>query len=213
MGVVGTAQPQVAPARGRHDPGRLFVFFHLFALGEDERQAAVAQTRVGGLAEPRRVPELEGRARAVGEQLEKGLEPRQVALEVGWQLEQYAAQPVAEHAERLQQVAGLVVRALEALEVRDAPRRLDHEAEGLGNLFAPALEHARPGQTIESVVDLDRGQALGVEAEPVGRLERFGVERPVPHVVAVPAGPGAQLHREYHAMSGSCSARALDCGA
>ncbi len=78
------------------------------------------------------VTELEGGARALGQQLEEGLEARHVDAELGRQLEQDHAEPVAQHLHGAQQVAGLGVGLLQALEMRDATRGLDREAEALG---------------------------------------------------------------------------------
>ena len=102
------------------------------------------------------VAELEGGPRPLGQQLTELRQARDVGLEVRRQLEQQDAQPITERGRRLQQVAGLVVGLHEPLEVRDAPRRLDREAEAVGYLVTPRLDHARPGHAVEGVVDLDR---------------------------------------------------------
>src|SRR5690606_39956523 len=86
------AQPQVAVGRGR-DEGRVAL---LARVGDAERDLARAQGGEDVVVEPGLVAELERRAPAAGQRVEERLEPRQVLLQVGRELEQRGAELRAE---------------------------------------------------------------------------------------------------------------------
>ena len=75
----------------------------------------------------------------------------------------------------------------------DALRRLDHEAEVLGHLLGPTLEHRLLRHPVERVVDLDRREALGVVAQHVLRRQLLRVEVALPFRVRVAAGADPRL--------------------
>src|SRR5262245_32467389 len=64
--------------------------------------------------------------------------------------------------------------------------RFDRVNESFRRLLAPGLEGLSGGQLIESVVDLDRVERLGVELEPLLRRRSFRIEAPAP-VLVIPA--------------------------
>src|SRR6185436_4576016 len=64
--------------------------------------------------------------------------------------------------------------------MRDAPAGLDREAERLGHLGRPVEQRLLLRQLVERVVDLDRRELAGVEAEHVRVLQLLGVETPFP---------------------------------
>src|SRR5262245_18711151 len=64
--------------------------------------------------------------------------------------------------------------------------RFDRVDESFRRLLAPGLEGLSGGQLIESIVDLDRVESLGVELEPMLRGRFFRIEAPSP-VLVIPA--------------------------
>ena len=141
------------------------------------------------------MPELEGGAGSLGEKVQELLQAVEVLLEVGRKLEENHAEPGPEGLEGFEQVGRLLLGALEALEVGDPARGLDREAEVIGHLRCPGLEHARLGQTVEGVVDLDGGKLRCVKPKHLAGRQVLGVEAPLPLLVAVSARSDAQVHR------------------
>src|SRR5215475_10243195 len=64
--------------------------------------------------------------------------------------------------------------------------RFDRVDESVRRLLAPGLEGLSGGQLIESIVDLDRVESLGVELEPLLLQRSFRIEAPAP-VLVIPA--------------------------
>src|SRR5882672_7588925 len=87
-------------------------------------------------------------------------------------------------------------RVFQSFQVGQVPVRLDRVYECIRRLRAPCLEGLRGGELIESVVDLDRVESLGVELEPPLRRRFFRVEAPAPMLV-IPARTADVNHMAY----------------
>ena len=139
--------------------------------------------------------ELEGGGSALRQEGQEGAETRDVLLHEGRKLEEHRSLPRTEDLRGLEEVRHGVGRVRgEALLVGDPARGLKHEREVVGDLAHPALEQLPGRHAVERVVDLDRLEALGVEAEHVRFLQVLGVERALPFLVAVSARPHEDLH-------------------
>src|SRR5215831_12668520 len=77
-------------------------------------------------------------------------------------------------------------RVFQPLQMGQVSIRFDRVDESVRRLLAPGLEGLSGGQLIESIVDLDRVESLGVELEPLLRRRFFRIEAPAPMVV-IPA--------------------------
>ena len=136
--VVLATQPQVAPARGRDDrriaPRLAFCFV---GVGDTQRGVARAQRLVHVARKPGGMAKLDRRFPSGRQQREEVHEAWQILLHVGRQLHQRGPQPLAQRGGGAQEVRHLVAHVLEALEVRDLLRRLEHEAEAGGHLLRP----------------------------------------------------------------------------
>src|SRR5215813_8009013 len=77
-------------------------------------------------------------------------------------------------------------RVFQPLQMGQVSIRFDRVDESVRRLLAPGLEGLSGGQLIESIVDLDRVESLGVELEPLLRWRFFRIETPAPMVV-IPA--------------------------
>src|SRR5262245_11699726 len=139
--------------------------------------------------------ELERRAPGTGQESKKVGQPRQVLLEVRRKLEEGRAELLAELLGGTQEVAQLAGGVLEALSVRDRLRGLEREAKSLGNLGRPLQQEPLGRHPVEGVVDLDRAELRGVEAEKILRLAVLRVERTLPLLVRVAAGAHQETHR------------------
>src|SRR5438445_4615489 len=93
--VVEAPQTQVTEARRLHRGRR-----QVFALGDAERRAGIAQRRVRFVREPARMTELEGRAQVSRELMEEIAQERQVRFEVRRELIQHRRQAAAPGAGR-----------------------------------------------------------------------------------------------------------------
>ena len=97
------------------------------------------------------------------------------------------------------------VAVAEALEVGDALRGFEAEAEGGGGGGEPAFEHFGGGQGAEGVVDLDGVELGGVELEELLGGDVGGVEAGLPGGVGPAGGSGEEVAaalRERLAVTG-----------
>src|SRR5438477_1158921 len=166
----------------------------LFRVRNAQRRVPHPQCLVHIVREPRRVTELPGAPqvrRKLGEQI---VQPTDVLLEVGRQLEQDGPELRAELARRLEKVAQRVVHVLEAGDVSDALRGLEHERERGRCGGVPARDGFRVRHAVKRVVDLDRRESLGVILKHLRLGELRGIERPLPLGEVVARRPDANLH-------------------
>src|SRR4029450_9065127 len=99
--------------------------------------------------------ELQGRTRAVAQDLEKVAKDRDILLERRRQLEQ---QHTELRAERLCDAAEDLRQVLASLQLRivgDAAGSLERERKALGCALAPARQQFLAGHAVERVIDLD----------------------------------------------------------
>src|SRR5215472_8326299 len=108
------------------------------------------------------MPELERRAGAGRQELQKLIEHREILAEVGRQLKEDCPKLGSERRGRLEEILQQVGAVLELRDVRDALRGLERQAEARRCLLVPAAEDLRIRNAVEGVVDLDGGEALGV---------------------------------------------------
>src|SRR5207253_9616370 len=142
------------------------------------------EDRVGLVAGPAGITELECRAHAGRQLLEKGREPLDVEAEVGRELEEQGPELLAERCGELAEALDRLARVAEPQLVGDALRRLQREAKTRGRLPAPAGEELRLREALEGVVDLHRAELPCVEPEHLARGELLGVEGAAPRGVA-----------------------------
>src|SRR5689334_1518837 len=131
-----------------------------------------------------------------GNQREEVGEPAQVLPERGWALEQGRAKAVPQDVDRAKEVVERAVFVGQPIDVRDPAGGFEHEAEPGGHLVGPLEQHVFPGDAVERVVDLDRREPAGVEAQHVVRRQVGGVEAALPFLVGPAAGPDVKLHGE-----------------
>ncbi len=81
------------------------------------------------------------------------------------------------------------------LEVRDALRRFEAEAEVRRSRGQPALEHLRRRQSTEGVVDLNRGQLRCVELEEALRRRACRIELRLPCRISPARSSGIETGR------------------
>ena len=103
---------------------------------------------------------------------------------------------VSERPDPVQEVGDRVGAGLrvDAGQVGDSARGLDDETKLGGDPLGPAGQDPVGGHPVESVVDLDGGEPLGVVVEHLGRLQLLRVEAALPLPVAVAARADENLH-------------------
>src|SRR5262249_11367919 len=77
-------------------------------------------------------------------------------------------------------------RVFQPLQMGQVSIRFDRVNESVRRLLAPGLEGLGGGQLVESIVDLDRVESLGVELKPLLRRRSCRIETPAPMAV-IPA--------------------------
>ena len=161
---------------------------HLLAVGHAKRDVAGSQGVEGPGVEPRLVPELERRARMLGQQVDELAKDVGVLLEVRRKLKEQDGQFGAERfrgpAEGLQRVFA----ALKLGVVRDASRRLEREGEAVRRSCCPSGEQLLGRHPVEGVIDFNRGKALGVIGQHLVGAELLGIEGSAPFGIVVAAG-------------------------
>src|SRR5262249_43551073 len=115
-------------------------------------------------------------------------------LEVRGQLEEQHAELRSERGGGPAERPGEVLAALQSRIVRDAPWRLEREGEAVRRAVRPAFEQCLGWHPVEGVVDLDRGEALGIVGEHLARGELLGIERAAPFGVVVAGGADQTAH-------------------
>src|SRR6185503_10568963 len=183
-------QAQIAPRRRR-----LQRALELLLLGHAERNIVLTKSGEHLLLEPALVAELHREAAPRRKQSEESFQPLEILLHVRRQLKENRPHPVRHRGRVAQQKverAGGV--GFEPRVVGDAHARLDGERELLGHLRRPFTQHVLLRQAVERVVDLDRGIAARVVAEPrvIGQVGR--IENALPLLERKAAGPGEEPH-------------------
>src|SRR5438132_7558774 len=183
------AQPHVAEV-GSGDERRM----PLLRVRDAQRRVPDPQCLVHVVRQPRRVTELPGAPQVSRELGEEIVQPIQILLEVGRQLEQDGPELGPELARRLEKVAQRIVDVPEPGDVGDALRCFEHEREPRGCGGVPARDGLRVRHAVEGVVDLDRCESLGVILEHLRLGELRGIERPLPLREVVARCPDANPH-------------------
>src|SRR6267143_3650536 len=183
------AQPHVAEVGSGDERG-----MPLLRVRDAQRGVPHPQRLIYVVREPRRVTELPGAPQVRRELGEEIVQPVEVLLEVGRQLEQDRPELGAKLASRLEKVAQRVVDALEPGDVGDALRCLEHERKARRRGRVPTGDGLRVRHPVEGIVDLDRREPLGVVLEHLRLGEFGGIERPLPLGEVVARCPDANRH-------------------
>src|SRR5207249_9297385 len=157
--------------------------------------------------EPRFVPELPGAPQIGRELREEVVQPVQVLFEIWRQLKQDRPELRAQFARRLEEVAQRVVHVAEAGDVRDALGCLENEGEPSRRGGVPAGHRFRVRHAIERVVDLHRGEPLGVILEHLGLGHLGRIERPLPLGEVVAGGADPEVHATHTVLTFTNSRR------
>src|SRR5439155_12818940 len=145
------------------------------------------------------------------EELQEAAQAREVLVEIGRKLEEQRPELAAHRLGRAQEIVELLGYVGQSLLVRDALGGLQDEDESIRGLRRPAGQQVAVRHPVEGVVDLDGGEALGVEAQHLRLLHLLRIERALPLLVAVAARPDQNPHvdRLYGASSQAEAALAL----
>jgi hypothetical protein len=131
-----------------------------------------------------------------GELPKEFVQPLCVRFQVGWQLpeddRQFFAQPVNTGKETPKGVTHIP----QFLHVGDEAGGFDGEAKVRRGLHRPVGEGVAGRQAIERVVDFHRVKVVGVENEPIGRLEVGRIEAPAP--MRIDPTRSADAHHRRH---------------
>jgi len=184
----------------------------ILAFGDAEGGVVLAECGVDLVGEPGLVAELEGDGRGVrggeGGRAEEFAEAVGVGGEVGRKLEEEAAEFAGladglDPGNELLDVGGAVA---ETAEVGDALGGLKAETEAAWRGGDPDLEHGGGGEGAEGVVDLDRRELGGVEAEEAFGGCARGVEAGLPRGVGPAGGSGKEA-----GWGGACDGHGERC--
>ncbi len=171
-------------------------------FGDAEGGVCRAKKVVGLAGEPGVVAELEGNRRGIGGgesgRAEKLGEAIGIGFEVGRELKEKEAElaGLPDWFKRGDELLNLCGAVAQAAEVSDALGGLEAETEVLRCDGEPAFDHLGRGQGTEGVVDFDRGEPGGVEAQEVFLREARRVEARLPGWVG-PAGGAGEESRDY----------------
>src|SRR5215470_3066467 len=91
-------------------------------------------------------------------------------------------------------------RVFQPLQMGQVSIRFDRVNESVRRLLAPGLEGLSGGQLIESIVDLDGVESLGVELEPLLRRRSFRIEAPAP-VLVIPTRASDVNPSSHHCLA------------
>src|SRR5215469_9293868 len=159
------------------------------------------QDREHLVLETGRIPELQREAPrpATRGMSKEAVDPLKICFggsEVRRELKQERAKLLPERPHALQKSIPGFVRVLQALEVREIARGLDHEAKGLRSLVIPRLATFDRRQAIEGVVDFDRIKTAGVEGEPLLGGQIFRIKAPAPFAVVPSRGSDVSMRHQ-----------------
>ncbi len=136
---------------------------------------------------PACVAKLEDRAVSHGDARDEFFQSRKVLVQVGWKLVENRPEVLAQQARQIEESLDLLGSVAELLDVGDVPAGLDREQKPRRHAVVPVHHRLLLRQVVESVVDLDRVEVLGVVLEPFVLAEFLRVE-PADPVIVVPAG-------------------------
>src|SRR5260370_16094990 len=175
--VVFETQAGVGEACGEHVGGRL-----LFGLGQAERCPVLAKNGVRFIGVPRRVTYLKGERESGRAKSKKVFQQRTIELESGGQLDEYRPKVVAivQYTGHFKETLQGALAAAEPLNVSDLLVDLQGEAKAFGNALRPVKEHVLGRHAIETVIDFDRRELLGVEGKHFAVRKFLRVKTPFP---------------------------------
>ena len=190
--VVFEAQARVGEAGGEHVGRRLF-----FGFGKAERCLVLAQNGVRFLGVPGRMTHFKGESEGGRAKSKKVFQQGTIELERGRQLDEDRAKVVAivQYAGHFQEALQSALAATEPLNVSDLLVGLQGEAKAFRNAFRPLLEQVFCGHAIETVIDFNCRELLGVEAEHVAIRKLLGVKTALPLFVGVSGSPNKKPAR------------------
>ena len=160
--IVLEAQARVGEAGGDYVGRRL-----LFGFGKAKRRLVAAKDGVGFLGVPGWVTYFEDEKECGRAKGEKIFEQGTIEFESGRELHEDRAEVVAvvENAGDFQETFQRALAVAEPFYVRDLLVGLHCETKTFGDAFRPVRKGGLGGHAIETVIDFDRGELLGVETE------------------------------------------------
>lgn len=145
-----------------------------------QSRAVAAQDVIDVVGKPRLIAELKGIAMARWQSGKKPVEAVGIGMPARGKLEQDRPQLAAQRRDGGEEALGAGAWILQLLHVRDISAGLAGEHELLWCPVAPCGDGLLRRQAIESAVDLDRIEPLGVEGQKVLRLGASGINRANP---------------------------------
>src|SRR5689334_427091 len=118
---------------------------------------------------------------------EKDLQPFQIHLESGRQLEEHGTQALFQVFGSRKKEIQRFFRVFEPFDVGQKPAGFDGKQELWWNLGSPVLERDFTRQTVKAVIDFDGVEVPGEEPKPLAGLHIFRVKLAIPPVFIVPA--------------------------
>jgi hypothetical protein len=184
--VVFEAQAGVGERGGDHVGSRL-----LFGLGKAKRRLVLAKDGVSFVGVPRRVAHLKGEKESGRAKDKKIFQEGTIKFESGRELYEDGAEVVAvvEYAGDFQETFERARAVTEPFYVSDLLVGLQSETKTFGDTLGPVQKRGLGGHAIEAVIDFDRGELLGVEAEHLLVRQLFRVEAALPLFIGVSRSP------------------------
>src|SRR5467141_885298 len=188
--VVFEAQAGVGEA-GREHVGRCL----LVGLRQAERGLVLTKNGVRFVGIPRRMAHLEGESESGRAKSKKIFQQRAIEFEVGRELNEDGSEVVAvvENAGDFQETFQGALAVAEPLNVGDLLVDLQGEAKTFWYALGPVQQRALGGHAIETVIDFDCRELLGVEGEHFAVRKLLGVEATLPLFVRVSGSAYAKL--------------------
>ena len=184
--VIFEAQAGVGKAGREHLWRCLFVGF-----GQAKRRLILAKDGVRFLGVPRRVTYFKCKMERRRAKSKKVFQQGTIELERGGQLDEHRAKVVAivQHTGDFQETLQSAFAVAEPLNVSDLLVGLQGEAKAFGNSFRPLQEQILCRHAIETVIDFDRRELLGVEGEHFTVWKFLGVKTSLPLFIRVSRSP------------------------
>src|SRR6266566_1382325 len=169
----------------------------LFGFGKAERCLVLAKHGVRFIGVPRVVTYLKGESEGGRAKSKKVFQQGTIELERRRQLDEDRAKVVAivQYAGHFQEALQSALAGPEPLNVSDLLVGLQGEAKTFRNAFRPLLEQVFCGHAIETVIDFNCRELLGVEAEHVAIRKLLGVKTPLPLFIGVSRSPNKKTAR------------------
>ena len=188
--VVFEAKARVGEAGGEHVGGCLLLGFR-----QTKRGLVLAKKGVSFVGVPRWMAHFKSEKKSGRTKPKKIFEQRAIELEGGRKLDKDWAEMVAvvQYAGNFEKALHRVLAVAKALDVRDLLVGLQGEAEALGDALCPVQERRLGRHTIETMIDFDGGELLGVEAEHFAVRKLLRIEIALPLLIGVSRSADVKL--------------------